>query len=224
MQHSISHNNAIINELTADLNFFNECVKRDKDGNILNPVRLNGINTTESETVGVKLNEISKSVNTRGEYREIGELYGFRLLVKSELSAKDETIFSDENFIDNRFFVQGQSGIKYTYNNGRIANSPKLASLNFLNALLKIPEMIDSQLAQNERLKKDIPVLQEIVNGKWRKEDELKKQKTELSLLERKIKVSLEKQSQQLSGNSEEGDKTDMSFCQKSPCLIKSLT
>jgi len=224
MQHSISHNNAIINELTADLNFFNECVKRDKDGNILNPVRLNGINTTESETVGVKLNEISKSVNTRGEYREIGELYGFRLLVKSELSAKDETIFSDENFIDNRFFVQGQSGIKYTYNNGRIANSPKLASLNFLNALLKIPEMIDSQLAQNERLKKDIPVLQEIVNGKWRKEDELKKQKTELSLLERNIKVSLEKQSQQLSGNSEEGDKTDMSFCQKSPCLIKSLT
>lgn len=174
--------------------------------------------------VGIKLNEINKSVNTKGEYREIGELYGFRLLVKSELSSKDETIFSNENFIDNRFFVQAQSGIKYTYNNGRIANSPKLASLNFLNALLKIPELIDSQQAQNERLKKDIPVLQEMANGKWRKEDDLKKLKAELSVLERKIKVSLEKQSQQLSGNPEEGDKTDRSVCQKSPCLIKSLT
>ena len=224
MLHSINHNNGVISELTADWNLFNGRVTKDKEGNLQNPVRLNGINTTESEVVGVKLNEINKSVNTKGEYREIGELYGFRLLVKSELSSKDETIFSNENFIDNRFFVQGQSGIKYTYNNGRIANSPKLASLNFLNALLKIPELIDNQQAQNERLKKDIPVLHEIVNGKWRKEDELKKLKTELSVLERKIKVALEKQSQQLSGNPEEGDKTDRSVCQKSPCLIKLLT
>ncbi len=207
MQHSISHNNAVIKELTADWNFFNERMPKDKDGNILNPVRLNGLNSTESEVVGVKLNELNKNINTRGDYREIGELYGFRLLVKSEFSAKDDTIFSDENFVDNRFFVQGQSGIKYTYNNGRIANSPKLASLNFLNALLKIPELIDGQQVQIERLKKDIPVLQEIVNGKWRKEDELKKLKTELSTLERKIKVSLEKQSQPQASNADENDK-----------------
>jgi hypothetical protein len=33
-----------------------------------------------------------------------------------------------------------------------------------------------------------------VVNGKWRKEDELKKLKTELFTLERKIKVSLNHQ------------------------------
>jgi hypothetical protein len=75
-----------------------------------------------------------------------------------------------------------------------------------MNALLKIPELIDTHQAQNERLQKDIPVLQEIANGKWRKEDDLKKLKTELSLLERKIKVSLEKQILPHSGNTEEVD------------------
>jgi N12 class adenine-specific DNA methylase len=207
LQHTINHNNSVITEMTADWNFLHERVKKDKEGNMLNPVRLSGLDAMDCEVVGTKLNEISKSVNTKGEYREIGELYGFRLLVKSELSSNDGTIFGDENFTDNRFFVQGQSGIKYTYNNGRIANTPKLASLNFLNALLKIPELIDNHQGQNERIKKDIPVLQEMVTGKWRKEDDLKKLKTDLSTLERKIKVSLETQNHPQSSNTDEGDK-----------------
>ncbi|MFV0590673.1 MAG: hypothetical protein ACK5M7_04760 [Draconibacterium sp.] len=49
---------------------------------------------------------------------------------------------------------------------------------------------------QNERLKHDIPVLQEVVNGKWRKESELGKLKTELSALERRIRASLDGGSQ----------------------------
>jgi hypothetical protein len=180
--------------MTADWGFFQERVKKDKEGNLLNPVSLDGLNTSAYEIVGVKLNQMNETINTKGEYRKIGELYGFRLLVKSELSAKDGSIFSEDNYIDNRFFVQGQSGIKYTYNNGRIARDPKLASMNFLNALQKIPELIENHQVQNERLKKDIPVLQEVVGGKWRKEDELKKLKTELFALERRIKVSLDHQ------------------------------
>jgi N12 class adenine-specific DNA methylase len=194
IQHAMNHNNTVIKEMTADWGFFQERVKKDKEGNLLNPVSLDGLNTSAYEIVGVKLNQMNETINTKGEYRKIGELYGFRLLVKSELSAKDGSIFSEDNYIDNRFFVQGQSGIKYTYNNGRIARDPKLASMNFLNALQKIPELIENHQVQNERLKKDIPVLQEVVGGKWRKEDELKKLKTELFALERRIKVSLDHQ------------------------------
>jgi len=207
IQHAMNHNNTVIKEMTADWGFFQERVKKDKEGNLLNPVSLDGLNTSAYEIVGVKLNQMNETINTKGEYRKIGELYGFRLLVKSELSAKDGSIFSEDNYIDNRFFVQGQSGIKYTYNNGRIARDPKLASMNFLNALHKIPELIENHQVQNEKLKKDIPVLQEVVGGKWRKEDELNKIKTELSVLERKIKVSLERQGQLRENNLEKAEK-----------------
>ena len=207
IQHTMKHNNTVINEMTADWGFFQERVKKDKEGNLLNPVSLNGLNTSNYEIIGAKLNRINDTVNTNGEYQKIGELYGFRLLVKSELSAKDGSIFSEDNYIDNRFFVQGQSGIKYTYNNGRIARDPKLASMNFLNALQKIPKLIENHEVQNDRLKNDIPVLQEVVNGKWRKEDELNKLKTELSALERKIKVSLERQGQPRENNLEKAEK-----------------
>jgi hypothetical protein len=194
IQHNMNHNNTVIKEMSADWELLQERVQKDDKGNLANLVMLNGLNTSNYEIVGAKLNEIGVNTNTKGEYREIGQLYGFRLLVKSELSAKDGSIFSDESHTENRFSVQGQGGIKYTYNNGRIARDSKLASMNFLNALQKIPELMENHQVQNERLKKDIPVLQEVVNGKWRKEDELKKLKTELFALERKIKVSLDLQ------------------------------
>ncbi len=75
--------------------------------------------------------------------------------------------------------------------------------MNFLNALHKIPELIENHLAQNERLKQDIPVLQEVVNGEWRKEDDLNRLKKELSALDRKIKASLDGENQLYPYNAE---------------------
>ena len=44
----------------------------------------------------------------------------------------------------NRFFVKGQESIYYTYNNGKLATDPKLACQNFINALERIPKVIES--------------------------------------------------------------------------------
>jgi hypothetical protein len=40
-------------------------------------------------------------------------------------------------------------------------------------------------------MKNDVPVLQEVVNSTWRRENELKDLKTELAALDRKIQLSL---------------------------------
>ena len=85
----------------------------------------------------------------------------------------------------------GESGMKYSYNNGRIATDPQLACMNFLNALEKIPGLIEKFKADTEKIAKDIPVLQEVVNGSWKKEEQLKDLKTELAALDRKIQLSL---------------------------------
>jgi hypothetical protein len=103
IQRSIKHNKAVVKEMNADWKFLLQRLQKDDNGNLLNPVRLEGMDTSAYEIVGTKLNQVSDTVNTKGEYREIGQLYGFRLLVKSELSAKDGSIFSDDNYIDNRF-------------------------------------------------------------------------------------------------------------------------
>jgi hypothetical protein len=92
---------------------------------------------------------------------------------------------------ENRFFIEGEGNVKYSYNSGRIANDPKLAVNFFLHALEKIPALIENHEKKNLELSKDLPVLQEIVKSTWRKENELKELKSELAAVDRKIQLSL---------------------------------
>ena len=68
---------------------------------------------------------------------------------------------------------------------------PKAAATNFLNALEKIPGIISQRKEKNEALARDIPQLQEIAGKVWKKEDVLKRLKSELSALERKIQLEI---------------------------------
>lgn len=162
-------------------------IKKDNDGEMLNPVQLTGLATNaDVKQIGAKLNQLSEKARTAGQYEEIGTLYGFTLLVKTEVSQKDGV-----DIKDNRFFVQGEGNIKYTYNNGKMASDAKTASLNFLNALEKIPGILEQEQKKIVELKKDLPVLQEVVNGTWKKEQTLSDLKTELAAVERKIQLSI---------------------------------
>lgn len=81
--------------------------------------------------------------------------------------------------------VEGHGqGIKYTYNNGYIAKDPKLAVMNFINALERIPGMIEKRKKDNTELEKDLPVLREIVSTLWPKEGEIKELTEELCHVE----------------------------------------
>lgn len=63
--------------------------------------------------------------------------------------------------------------------------------MNFLNALERIPKLVEQYKAQNVTYERDIPILQETVGGVWKKEDELKVLKAEVAALERKIQLTL---------------------------------
>jgi len=182
---TLDHNNECISHMTSDYEAFQSRAKTDKDGYILNLLQLDGLQSTDVKDLGTKLQEIAKNITTNGEYMPIGELYGFPVLVKTEATEKD----AQEQKL-NRFFIKG--AFKYTYNNGLIAMSDhKATALNFLNALERIPKLIDQYKTQNVTMERDIPILKEVVNGTWRKEEELKKLKSELAALERKIQLTL---------------------------------
>ena len=182
---TLAHNNDCIVKMSADYEAFLARVQTDKEGNKLNAVRLDGLDATDHKSIGTRLQEIAKNATTGGEYLRIGELYGFPILVKTEPVVKDG-VESKQN----RFFVEG--AFKYTYNNGQVAmTDTKAAAMNFLNALERIPKLVEQYKAQNVTYERDIPILQQTVGGVWKKEDELKQLKSEVAALERKIQLEL---------------------------------
>ena len=179
------NNTAFIEAMTEDWNRFLSVVQTDKEGNRLNLVKVDGVDSMDEKVLGKRLQEIAKNATTGGLYKAVGELYGFPIKVVSERILKEGLEFSD-----NRFVVEGN--YKYTYNNGHLAMAdPIAAARNFLNALERIPSIIDQYKAKNEVLEKEIPQLQEIVGKVWKKEDELKQLKSELAALDRKIQLEL---------------------------------
>jgi hypothetical protein len=183
---TVDGNNELVSRMGKDLETFNGGLQYDKDGSKLNPIQLEGVSGTDLKALAAKLTQINDNATTHGEHYKIGTLYGFNLLVKTENSQK-AGLFMKEN----KFYVEGEGNVKYTYNNGHIANDPKLAVSYFLHALEKIPSLIEKYQADTEKHSKDIPVLQEVASSTWRKEDELKNLKTELAALNRKIQLSL---------------------------------
>jgi len=176
-----------LERMSLDWENLQQRIQKRQDGTVLNPVQLDGLSLHgDVKQIGAKLNQIADTARTGGQYEEIGRLYGFTLLVKTEISEKEGA-----DMKINRFFVQGEGNIKYTYNNGLIANDAKLASMNFLSALEKIPSYIDQEQKKIAELQKDLPVLQEVVNGIWTKENKLSELKTELASIDRKIQLSI---------------------------------
>ncbi|MNR28472.1 hypothetical protein D3C85_1457970 [compost metagenome] len=85
-----------------------------------------------------------------------------------------------------------------------IANDEKLASMNFLNALEKIPGYIEQEQKKIAELQKDLPVLQEMINGMWTKENRLSELKTELAAIDRKIQLSIAPEPKELTVEEQE--------------------
>jgi hypothetical protein len=183
---TVDGNNELISRMKTDWKAFNDRVQYESEGNKLNPLKLDGVAIADIKSLAAKLIHLNDNATTHNEHYKIGTLYGFNLLVKTEDSMK-EGLFMKQN----RFFVEGEGNVKYSHNNGHIANDPKLAVRYFLHALEKIPTLIEKYEKENEKIKSDLPVLQEIAKSTWRKENELKDLKTELAALDRKIQLSL---------------------------------
>ena len=209
---ALRNNQAVIAGMTEDWKKFTTAVQTDKEGNRLNPIKIDGLDTTDEKAIGKRLQEIAKNATTGGQPKRIGELYGFPVKVVSERTLSDGL-----EFTDNRFFVEGN--YKYTYNNGHLAMADThAAAVNFLNALEKIPSVIEQYKAKNETLEREIPQLQEIAGKTWKKEDELKQLKSELAALDRKIQLELApKHEETTSQGQEEGGGQDLPKAENVP-------
>ena len=155
----IEKNNVFIRRFSEDWEYLNKVAPADAETGLRpNPLKLDGVDSDNIEILGNRLAAINQKARTEDDYMKIGTLFDFRILVRTEKSYDGDT-----QVLHNKFMVEGLDGIKYTYNNGYIAKEPKLAVMNFINALERIPAMIEKREKENAELSKDIPVLQEIV-------------------------------------------------------------
>ena len=181
----LGNNKASLKGMTEDYGKFMDKARKDKDGNILNLITLDGVESTNLEVIGKHLQMLAEKETTGEQYKRIGEIYGFPVKIVSKTSFENGL-----PFVDNRFFVEGN--YKYQYNYGHIAKSdPIAAANNFLNALQKIPSYIEQYDSRCKALEKEIPQLEEIAGKTWKKEEELKGLKAELAALDRKIQLEL---------------------------------
>ena len=181
----LGNNKASLKGMTEDYGKFMGKARKDKDGNILNLITLDGVESTNLEVIGKHLQMLAEKETTGGQHKRIGEIYGFPVKIVSETSFENGL-----PFVDNRFLVEGN--YKYQYNYGHIAKSdPIAAANNFLNALQKIPSYIEQYDSRCKALEKEIPHLEEIAGKTWKKEEELKGLKAELAALDRKIQLEL---------------------------------
>ena len=187
IESSVSFHSDKIKEAKADLACFEQRVERNAEGEAINKLKIKGVeDNTDIKVIAARLQEIDEKARTKGEYNKIGEIYGFSIMVKTESSAKD--LFDCSI---NRFFVKGQESIYYTYNNGKLASDPKLACQNFVNALERIPKVIESHEKEMAKVVANKDVYTNIANSSWKKEDELRALKGEAAELDRRIALTL---------------------------------
>ena len=95
------------------------------------------ISSASRSQIPVSYTHLDVDKRQGGLYTPIGEFYGFPIKVVSEMILKEGL-----EFTDNRFVVE--ENYKYTYNNGHLAMAdPLAAARNFLNAIERIPSIID---------------------------------------------------------------------------------
>ena len=187
IESSVSFHSDKIKEAQADLACFEQRVERDTEGLPVNKLTIKGVeDSTDIKVIAARLHEIEEKARTKSEYNKIGEVYGFSIMVKTESSSKD--LFDCSI---NRFFVKGQESIYYTYNNGKLAADPKLACENFVNALERIPKVIESHEKEIAKVAANKDVYTNIANSSWKREDELRALKGEAAELDRRIALTL---------------------------------
>ena len=185
ISHDIANNEAAISRMKADASRYAAVVQRDKDGNPVNNLTIDTRNLRDEQNMGIHLQGLAMKTDTHGQYKRIGEVYGFPISIISE-----RTVVDGKESVQNRFVVEGH--YKYKFNNGFIAMSDTHAAcMNFVNALEKIPGIIVQYEERTAKLKADVPQLEAIVAKQWGKEEELRGLKSELAALDRKITAEL---------------------------------
>ena len=186
------HHERNIADAKSDLAKFNKAVAMDDEGNVINSLVIDGYTVPADcedtdKALGEQLLKIADTFRTGGDYQTIGNICGFPVVVKT-IEFQNEFVEAD---YQNLFYVKG-ARLVYSYNDGKLNRVSARTSAHFpLMALQRIPSIIDQWSARLDSNKASIEQLTAIIGQTWSKEEELRKLRSDLGILDRKINDEL---------------------------------
>lgn len=153
-------------------------------------VSIIGMQQATLKEIGQELHIIAKRYRGEG-WKTIGHYMNLNLSVRSEYNLCG-------SFDRNTFYAEGVSGLKYKCGLSGALPLSFTESADYPKVTFeKIPTLISSQQKQIDRLRNEIPTLQQIVARQWNKSKELSTLKQECSELQNRIDESLKQADQQ---------------------------
>jgi len=191
-----SETSATLEKLKKDEAVYQSNLRTDKDGAKVNALELIDFKSAESEDIGHYFNKLYLTYKGPDE-QKLGTLYGFDLYVrhqKKPFEMNGMVAYQNQNDL---YAQSPESGIKYLWNHG-IPNTdnPKLAARYFLNAIDRVTHLTEKYGKEIADLDKEIPVVRQLTQRTFDKENELSELKTELRRLEKEISDKINKQSE----------------------------
>ena len=184
-----------LSKLTLDESNYKSQLQFDKEGTKLNPIQLNDCKSVDAEAIGIYLIKLAatwKPDTEENNTKEIGNLYGFDLYIRSQKETyEDKGLF--EYRYHNIYYAESKNGIKYSWNQGHInIDNPKIAARYFLNSIDRVESLKEKYQKNLHELDQNIPMLQQIIAKPFEKENELTSLKKDALKLEREISIKIQ--------------------------------
>jgi N12 class adenine-specific DNA methylase len=179
-------NERIMSLFKKDLKLF-EALPKNEAGGILTNVIIGNkqYEYTDLKKIGEEINRIMDIPNTDTvNYRKIGSIGPFSLI----MIANKQTSVLEGTIYQNKLFVSGN--LKYSYQNGTVSHSPKLAGQYPSNALKRISGLISTYEGKNTEIDKKLDALNKL-EFKFLNHDKLAEATKMLEIITGRINTSV---------------------------------
>ncbi|MDH6358904.1 SNF2-related protein [Parabacteroides sp. PF5-9] len=177
-------NTKILERLNKDLEDFKR-LPRNENGEVIHKVQIGDKVLTDEKAIGEALYKAFKQDNRDTvNYQKIGKIGTFDLMILGERAILEN---GTERF-KNKLIVGGE--LKYSYNNGDVASTPKLAAAYPEKALQRIEGLISQYEEKNRVIDSNVKTLKEL-DLKFLNKDKLEEAELKLENINKELNKSL---------------------------------
>lgn len=213
LQREAASTKETLDKLTQDGNTYTKRLQFEPDGSKSNPIKLQGHQLTDAESIGVKLIQLNANWKPDTPIKDdqmIGSLYGFNLRIRRQSEALEDNGRLTYRYYNTFYAESVKTCMKYSWNQGHInTDNPKIAARYFLNAIDRVESLKEKYQKNLTELEQNIPMLKNLIAKPFEKETELAELKKSVSALEREITIRIqENQMKQASANNADQKET----------------
>ena len=222
LQHEVQNLERDIPDCQADIDRYEAAKGHDEFGQVINAFQLRGCSVAGdvvvgspewAKLVGTRLLEMDRTTDTNGNYQTVGSIYGFEVLMRTDIVGNHYEGDNVTPLKANKYFVKG-SRIMYSFGDGTLDHRSASTAVAYpLNVLQnRMADLLDQWQRRLAADRQSIEQLQAIATEEWGKDDDLTALKKQLADLDRRIKQSLDSTDSQQVAQQQADDQLPVKF------------